>query len=178
MAQSLEDVFKFTPDDLIQNRSGQLSAKQSEYLQKHNRLTGCYTWVAIIFVFLSMLGLFFVAYREMGDTDQSPALAIIGGTFGVAFLIVMVFVWIGRFRARDVRADKISIAEGQASLSTKKLRTSGGMVMHAYYVTIGKIKFQVHNTQQYEAFKPDSRYRVYYVKNPPVHIILSLEVLP
>ncbi len=175
MARSLADVFKFTPDELIQNRAGHLSAKQAEYLQKHTRLTGCYTWVAIIVIFGSMFALLMVAYNEMGDTDQSPALPVIGGTFGVAFLIVLVFTGIGRFRARDVRAGKISVTEGQPSHSTKTLRNNIGTM---YFITIGKVHFQVHNSAQYETFNADTAYRVYFIRNPPVHIILSVEESP
>jgi len=62
--------------------------------------------------------------------------------------------------------------EGEAKLSTRFI---GGKVrMMAYYVTVGGVRFQVQK-EEYEAFEEGRWYRVYYVKDPPVGVILSVE---
>lgn len=47
----------------------------------------------------------------------------------------------------------------------------------AYFVTIGRTRFRLATPAQFEAFQAGCLYRVFYINDPPVHLILSAETI-
>jgi len=64
-------------------------------------------------------------------------------------------------------------ANGAAKLWAKEV----GRLGTAYYVKIGRTRFQVPSAEHFGTFDDAARYRVYYIINPPAHIVLSAERL-
>ena len=170
----LQNVFDFTQEDLRANQMGQLSASQQENLQSYSNQFGCASVVALIFVVVSIIAIFAYALSS-GEFDMATfqeVLPIMVLVFGGSFLLVVFFILLGFYRARDMRSGKLSTAEGEAHCWTKKQR-----YFVEYHFKIGKTKFRATSQSQYDAIDPDLSYRVYYVKNPPAHIIFSIEPL-
>jgi hypothetical protein len=100
---------------------------------------------------------------------MAPVIIFVGLFFGALAL--------GIQRSRDLNSGRISVVEGRPDLTSKKIALRSGNRMTAYYVTMGSTRFQVATSDQFAAFQTDLNYRVYYIKDPPVHIIMSVEIL-
>ena len=75
-------------------------------------------------------------------------------------------------RTNDLASGKVSMVEGKAKMKSQY----AGYGMRSYTMKVGRTKFYI--TQDvFDAFAPDAQYRIYYVKNPPAHSILSVESL-
>ena len=171
LAMALEDIFNFTADDLANNANGQLTAGQQEMLKSYRKISRCGTIVALIAVVGTIVGLGAVVLlnADIESSAMQQALPAIGGVFGSVLVIFMVFWLLGIYRARYVRTPRIFDVTGTARPHLKKRQ------YHTeYYVSIGKIRFQVTSKAQYDAIQTDTTYRVYYIHYPPTHIILSI----
>lgn len=170
----LADAFGFTEDDLAANRQGYLTPVQKKVIAGTRRARGCGARAAYIAIGASVVFLV-VAFVLAGGLDlprSSGALTAYTVTLAVfigVFLAAMVY---GQVRTRDVRAGKISMVEGEARQRTKKYRLGT-----AHYVKISRTRFRLPYPEQFDAFEEGGRYRVYFVKNASVHVILSVEML-
>ncbi|MEO5953740.1 MAG: hypothetical protein ABIQ44_14855, partial [Chloroflexia bacterium] len=80
-------------------------------------------------------------------------------------------------RAASLRSGKISVAEGPATLWMKEMKGARLYGMMAHYISVGGVQFQLLDAKQYGAFEQSSKYRIFYIKNPPTQTILSAESL-
>lgn len=176
MSGTLEKVFDFDESDILLNQNGRLSEKQLKLIVQTRRIAkiGGRSAFAAIFISIgaiTVIGLYNVGYDL--KNNPAPTIAIIT-FFCVAALVFLFFFWLGKARS-DLKSGKISMVEGFARYRQKKLPRSLGT---AFYVTIGNVKFQVVTKAQYEAIKPDTKYRFFYIKHPPTQIILSVTEIP
>lgn len=171
--QNLSDIFQFDGDDLAQNRNGELTATQHKKLEAYRKTYRYGSILASIVMIgsIAVMAGIFIFNSDINSPTMQQALPFIAGTLGSVLLIFAFFVLLGRFRARHLRSGKISVVTGSIKRSSKTLQHAGT----AYYVTVGKTRFQVPTQAQYDAFQPDTSYRIYYVQYPPTHIILSVE---
>jgi hypothetical protein len=170
--ERLASAFGFTEDDLAANRQGYLTPNQKKVIAETRRARGCGARLACIIMAVSF-GFFVVAFILSGgletplSSDALLAYAVAASAFIGIFLAAMVY---GRIRSRDLRTGKISVAEGPAHRRTKEYKFGA-----AFYVKIGRHRFQFAYPEQFNAFEEGTRYRVYYVKNPPIDTVLSVE---
>ena len=170
----LAGAFNFTADDVAANRQGYLTPAQKKVIAETRRARGCGARavyiamgasVAIIVVAFVLAG----GLRVPRSTGALTAFAVAISVFIGIFLAAMIY---DRVRSRDLRTGKISVAEGPAQRRTKEYKFGT-----AFYVKIGRRRFQLPHPKQFDAFDEGTYYRIYYVKNPPVHIILSVETV-
>src|SRR5262249_18372369 len=86
---------------------------------------------------------------------------------------------LGEIRSRNLKTGRISVAEGRATgFATQEIKSkSGRTVGTAYFVEIGRVRFWLATLAQFESFEPGICYRICYIKDPPLHIILSAEAV-
>jgi hypothetical protein len=174
MDMALENTFDFTADDLTSNAKGKLTVRQEELLKSYRRISGCGAIVALIAVIGSFGVLGAIVFFNLDSESPLPQEAVlaIGGVFGSVIVIFLVFWLWGIYRARYVRSPKVFDVTGEARPHLKKRQ------YHTeYYVSIGKVRFQMQSKNQYDAIQADQTYHVYYIHYPPTHIILSIELL-
>lgn len=170
----LHNVFDFTQEDLRANQVGELTESQRLKLQKYGKQFACASLVAFV-AMLGSVGLivaFTVSNADGNPAVMKDAVPILTIVFGWTLFIVLFFILLGFYRVRDIRSGKLSTAEGETHCWTKKQR-----YLTEYHFKIGKTKFRATSQAQYDAIQPDRNYRVYYIKNPPAHIIFSIEPL-
>ncbi|HKP51105.1 MAG TPA: hypothetical protein VJ183_00490 [Chloroflexia bacterium] len=176
---NLQHALGFTSDDLEANRNGYLTDRQQEMLAERRRLRGCSTLAAVVTFMVSaallvLAPLFFGGTTvQNADTTFREVLPYTLMAAGILLGTALIFTVTGYVRSSDLTAGKISVIEGKAKLSTRyfsKIRMPG------YYVTVGGVRFQVQKGE-IEAFIDGDSYRVYYVKNPPIEMVLSAEML-
>ena len=177
-ADVLQRALGFTDEELEANRNGYLTEEQRGRLAERRKLRGCGTRLAVVAFVVSaalLVGAPLVIGGSGGQSAEEAFRQALPYTLPVAgvFLGVgLLFVVVGYARGRDLDTGKVSVVEGAVERST---RFVGGKVrMMGYYVTIGGVRFQVQKGE-YEAFVEGGRYRVYYVKDPPVGVILSVD---
>ena len=183
--QKLQEVLGFTAQEPAMNRAGMLSNRQSEHLKKVIRLRRTSGSFAVIGFMVSMIVLWVVGYSLLLEEKDSFKLqsqySLIFGSWimiGLAVgAIFAVFLWIDRKRIVELKSGRVNMVEGSAMLHTKEMKGSMLYGMMAHYVTVGQVQFQLLDAKEYGAFEEESTYRIYYVKNPPTHTILSVEWL-
>ena len=129
-----------------------------------------------------------IALGVMGLAILIPVIVMMSGliaprsqgapiSFGVIAVIVVGFFFMGEIanyrRGRDLRAGRVSQVEGEATLST----TTAVRVGQVYIARIGQVRLRVPRRDQWETLDEGKRYRVFYIDNPPEHVILSIEPL-
>lgn len=179
--RKLAQVFDFTPADLQANRNGLLTPAQEKWLSQTRQIRGCgqrAAYLALggtIFVFVGLTP-FVAPLNSPGFQSALPYLLFGVLLFAGIFLAAIIF---GTIRSRDLQTGRISLAEGEATgFSVQNIKSKSGRVIGtAYFVTIGPTRFRLATPAQFEVFQADCPYRVYYIKDPPAHIILSVEKL-
>lgn len=174
-------AFDFTPADLQANRNGRLTPAQAKRLNRTRRIRGCGQRAAFlalggtILVFIGLIP-FVAPLNSPGFQAAFPYLLFGIVLFAGIFLVAIIF---GIIRSRDLQTGRISVAEGEASeFSTQDIKSKSGRVMGtAYLVTVGYTRFRLATPAQFETFQPGCLYRVFYIKDPPVHLILSAETI-
>jgi hypothetical protein len=166
------DGFEFTDDDLVANRASQLTPTQLKRIDAVIKIANTSTRLALI-ACVGSIGIFFgIAYRLQpagGFGQELPILILAAGLFMSIFIF---FIIVGMIRRRDLDNRRIRVIEGAAARSTRKLKNGRWT---AYYVTIAGTRFQLSSHRQFEAFREDAHYRVFYIRYPPAHLILSVE---
>jgi len=172
--KKLFNAFSFTREDLQANKVDFLTPSQEKKVAGYRKSESCGTFLAILAVVST--GIFFGAYFYFSkDITNSPgfqkALPIYIGTFSVFVLVFAFFLILGKVRSRGINTGKISVAEGE--IITWRKDYKHGTV---FFLKAGNTKFQLHSLEQFEVMQSYSFCKIYYVKNPPVHIILSVEI--
>lgn len=117
-----------------------------------------------------MIGLFLLI-AEPGSPGFREAMPYAIGTWGFFLIAFVLFLALGRFRSRDLVSGRISVAEGEVRTWQKDYELGT-----AFYARVGGVRFQLHSPLQMELLGMRSTCRIYYISNPPVHVVLSVEV--
>jgi hypothetical protein len=72
--------------------------------------------------------------------------------------------------------------EGTAKLSTRQYNADYGGLAYSnlgtgWFVKLGSKNFRLLTAEQYAVFEEGAAYRIYYVKNYPIDLILSAEAI-
>lgn len=171
----INTAFHFTSIDLEANQKGLLNADQQERIQSMVRLrTKSRKWffwtLSITFLILTLplaLSLGFEKIRHV----STEVLWAYGGVAFFLFAVYSLSVGVEKNRGRELEQGRIRFVEGALSLHKKHFARAG----LAYYATVGRIRFQLENKSQWQALTKVRSCRLFYVKNPPTHFILSLD---
>lgn len=167
----------FTPEDLAANRADLLTERQCvevAYRQKIYVRNGRIMLLILWSIFAVLIVPLLLGSKDI-DTFNAElpsaglALLLVSGLAGFAF------IW-GSGSARDLISGKISHAEGRAKV---RIRTPGGCYKDypRCEVKLGRRTFLLADRDQFNAFVDGTPYRVFYVRNVPLHVILSAEVI-
>ena len=164
----------FSPEDLAANQQGVLSDHQHEFVRalwrsEVRRFQITYSVLWVIFMFL-IIGIPAV----QGRLQMQPALPL-----GAALVITAVFgvlLVVRRTRAGDLKREVLRSAEGKASTDILEYNARAGWVTD-YELSVGEVVFLLKTEDQLLAFENGIRYRVYYIRFSPQHVILSAEAL-
>jgi len=174
MRQSLEQAFAFSLAELDLNRQGKLSQAQGKRLAEYQKMRGCGRRAAAVAFGVTALGMAALALLfDVPGIDQArPYLLLVAGVIALISLLSLV----GDFLAgRDLAQGKLSVMEGKVQTWAKEIKASGSSLGTAYYIRIGRKKFQLETAQQMQALENNQTYRFYYVRNGRVPIIFSVE---
>jgi hypothetical protein len=166
------DAFEFTDDDLVANRANKLTPVQQKRIAAYIKIANTSSRLALIACIGSIVIFFAIAYGLQpadGFGGELPFLILAAAVFMSIFIF---FIVLGMIRSRHLHNRHISVVEGVAARSTRKVKHGRWT---AYYVTIAEIKFQLSSRAQFEAFREDAHYRVFYIQYPPAHLILTVE---
>lgn len=166
------DAFEFTDDDLVANRANKLTPGQHKRIATYIKIANTSSRLALIACMGSVVLFFAVAYRLQPAGGFGGALPFLIPAAVVFMTIFIFFIIMGMIRSRHLHNRHISVVEGVAARSTRKVKHGRWT---AYYVTIAEIRFQLSSRAQFEAFREDVRYRVFYIQYPPTHLILTVE---
>lgn len=147
-----QQVFSFDDDDLMQNRAGNLSEKQRQYLAEQNRFrSGCFAaLIVVVAVAACVLAL-------AGEIAWQVML------FGVATLTLMLagFIFWNQQALRSARVARVSGIAEPIYIGDDE-----------YGMRIGDKRFRVLE-KQHDAFNEGDKYTVYYL--PGNNKIVSVE---
>lgn len=166
------DAFEFTNDDLLANRANKLTQRQHKKVASYIKIAKISTRFALgacVGTVMVYFGIGYALQPEDGFGQALPYLIFAAALFVGVFVF---FIIVGIIQSRHLREGHISIIEGHASRSTRKLNHGRWT---AYYVTIGDVRFQLRSKDQFEVFRDNAQYRVFYIQYPPTHLILTLE---
>lgn len=172
----------FTPEDLAANRNGRLTERQQQdvaYRQRvyvrNGRIMLLVMWVGFV---LLIAGSQVVALLS-GSTTMERLTADLP-YLGLAVLILSSLIGFGFlwsvFSGRDLMNGKISSVEGQARVRMRRLPGRYRNYPRCE-VKIGGRTFLLVDQNLFDAFVDGVRYRVFYIRYRPLHVILSAEVL-
>lgn len=167
----LTKAFGFDAEELELNRNGKISVHQRGMLDIYLRNFGCGT-VAACVSFTGTAAIFILLPFFAGETVSYDARLALGIVAVVIICVAAAFIGLGFYRISDLKKGRVTITMGTVVCSTKKLRHGR---YTAYYVKIGDVKIQLDTAAKYQAFENGKKYRCFYVKYPPVHIIMSAE---
>lgn len=184
--QRLAEKLEFAPEELAINKAGLMSERQQKVLRTTVQLRRASRSFAIVFFLLSLGVLWIVGYSLMQEEQDSLKSSVqynlivaVWISVGIVLAVIFgVFIWLDRSRAAELRAGIISVAEGPAHLSMKEIKGARMYGMLAHYISVGGVEFQLLGAKQYSAFDQGSKYRIFYIKNPPTQTIMSAEWLP
>jgi hypothetical protein len=166
------DGFDFTNDDLLANRDNKLTQHQNKLIASYIKIARVSTRLALIACIGTVLVYFIIGYFLQPEDGFGQALPYLIFAIALFIVIFVFFIVVGLIQSRHLRERHISIIEGPASRSARKIKHGRWT---AYYVTIGNIRFQLSSKDQFEAFRDNVQYRVFYIQYPPAHLILSFE---
>lgn len=175
----LQRLLDFTPQDLAINRTGALTDAQQAQLKS---LQGCQQTSILISIvmFIVIIGgiagyfAFLMPDREQFTQmfDRNPEMGVIV----VAVLGVVLLVMVGSYLRTVGRARRLSRGEISTVTGNVKLKEINSRYGTSGQIRVGREKFIV-TADILDAFVDDGMYVIYYVKNPPLHHILSAEAL-
>ncbi|HLY28349.1 MAG TPA: hypothetical protein VKQ72_18520 [Aggregatilineales bacterium] len=183
MQQGLMQAVPFTAEELNMNRSGTVSEAQRARLGKQAGGTQAAALVMFVVFILIIAGIFayLFVFTHTGDsllkmfTQDPSTLPIVGGVLGVVALIIFGSFLRTLLRTSDLRSGKISVAEGKARVKTTRMTVGYvATVATGYELIVGRVKFYVARGVLDNIIE-GAKYRIYYVKNYPMHAVLSLE---
>jgi hypothetical protein len=163
MTNDLQTALDFSPDDLVDNRSGKLSVRQRERLRRlrfRSMLIGAALLIFFAFVATSFL--------FVGQQNAAPISSLIGVGVTVAntvMLAIMARYWL-RLNA-DLQAGRVRAVTGSAE---RVIRVTGRTAN--YVIRIGGEQFPV-NKETIKAFQHEASYTLY--STPYTRLLLSGE---
>jgi hypothetical protein len=176
----------FTAEDLDANRQGVLTERQRAQVDTLHRQGGIAVLVAGVIIVLTFaaIGSYVLFLAPTGEAlRRGPMGPMIPLVLGGAVLLVLASLAGSVRRQRSLRAGRVSAVEGKAKLRSRQV--SGAMAavaeatgadLRASTIKVAGTKFHV-DEATVQAFKEGALYRIYYVKNAPIHLILSAEAL-
>ena len=183
LSTGLMNAVPFTAEELNTNRNGTISEAQRARLGKQAGGTQAATLVMFVIFILIIAGIFayLFVFTHTGDsmlkmfTQDPTTLPIVGAVLGVVALIIIFSFLRTLMRTSDLRRGKVSVAQGKAKMSSTRM-TVGLVVTVAtsYELKIGRVKFYVPRGV-FDNIIEGAVYRIYYIKNNPIHAVLSLE---
>jgi hypothetical protein len=156
--------------DLEANREGRVSAEQRQMLNRRKRWRYGGVMASMLIVTI-MPGFALLRPVIMGEitfeawVNDFPNVDL---SFLMLFpLLFICAVSVSYLLGRDLRQERVSEVVGKAKLWKKNAPPR-------HLVEIGGTRFQV-SRDQWQQFANDATYHVYYIKNFPNHIMLSME---
>ncbi len=166
------DAFGFTNDDLSANHANKLTQRQHKQIASYIKIAKMSTRLGLGACIGSVIVFFGVAYSLQPADGFGQALPYLMLAAALFISIFIFFITVGIIDSRHLNERHISMAEGPASRSIRKLKYGRWT---AYYVTIAEIRFQLSSQEQFEVFRDNMQYRVFYIQYPPAHLILTVE---
>jgi len=174
MPGGLEKVFDFDEAEILLNQNGRLSEKQLKRLKQYRRIQkkgAKLAFGAIVLTTLFWLAMWLWGIGIKYDAEKHLEISLaFFAALSIVWLLFFVFTRLGAARS-DLKSGKISSVRGFAEHRQKKLARGLGT---AYFVKIGGVKFRLETQTQFLEIKPAAEYHFFYVKRPPLHIILSV----
>lgn len=178
LQEELMRAVPFTAQDLEANRTGRTSEAQRARLGKqsgYTRIVTLVTFVIVILVFAG-IGAYLFVFSNNGQSllkmfAQAPnTLPIVAGAMAAVILVIFLSFLRTLRQTTDVSRGKVRVTEGTATLKT----VNSGYNLTSYQVKVGKINFYVQESV-FQCFIEGAPYRIYYIKNPPINTMLSVE---
>ncbi len=172
--ESISNAFAFSIKDLQANENDLLTKNQEDILHNYNTSRGCGTRAASLAIGLTIVIMFGVllSVTDPGSPGFRQAMPYFAGTGMVFLLIFIFFVYLSKVRSRDLYSRSISTLEGEIRTWTKEYPTGTG-----FFMELEGTRFQLQSKEQMDALSTCSFYRIYFIRNPPVHVILSIRIL-
>ena len=178
----LARAFGFSDADLALNRQGRIAESQSKKIasSRRARMTSMIVYAAAMVLFL-LVGVGVAISMLFNQGDNTTRIAIVGA-MAVATLIFGASAINFYLRTCDVLSGRLSQREGAAKLHTRKYRIAYGDLGYTtlgigWFVKLDGREFRVLSAEEYAGFDEGGRYRIYYVRNYPIDVILSAEAL-
>ncbi|WP_420644836.1 hypothetical protein [Candidatus Leptofilum sp.] len=171
---TLFEAFSFNADVLAKNRSGILTGAQVKRVQQYQQVRGCGQRAAAIALGVTAVAFFAIAMLldAPGIETARPFLIGFSGGFGGLFLLALARDYLA---GRDLAQGRISVMEGSVQTWSKEIKTPDRRLGTAYFFKIGRKTYQLETAQQMAALQENQPYRIYFVKNGRVPIILSVK---
>jgi hypothetical protein len=172
-------MFEFNEADLADNKRGQLSPRQKEWLkgvgQGGVRVQGFNVWIAIGFMFLGLcliLALFLQNEDSRAALFANPSNLLI---FPVAIVVIVgilvLSMVLARWNANKLQSAVLSSVAGNVRFDRDY---SGESNIATYYVIVGRKKFKFGDDMS-KVFKDGEKYKVYYCKAGMYEFVMSYE---
>jgi hypothetical protein len=180
--QKLAQAFGFSEGDLEMNRQGRIAESQSKKISSSRRARK----VSLIFyaavMLLSLLVGLGVALSTFFNRGDNTTRYVIAAALALVALIFAGAAANYYLRTRDVLRGRISQREGVARMHTRAYVTAYGDIGYTtlgtgWFIKLDRHEFRVLSAEEYSGFEEGHKYRIYYVKNQPIDVILSAEAL-
>ena len=172
--ERLQSRLHFSLDDLNANRENRLTdhqrllvrSKQRAYVHNGSIALGVMWAIFVALMIGSVIG-------QGAKPEDMRVLPYVLLAMTIIFALVLLF---SRLYARDLMAGRISSVEGRADPREVQYqsRYSRGI---SYQLRIGGRRFLMVSKLELSAFETGARYRVYYIRYAPLHVLLSAEAL-
>lgn len=169
--QELHTAFDFTTDDLYANKNGMVTPHQEIKIKKESAKLLQKKMLGII-LNIGIIGgvAYFYIYksnRSLNDLySYLPIMIFVGA--------LVLSIGLRYFFTRDFRARKVSSALG--IIKNSSFNPQSYTPPRSRIVSINRIKFYL-TPQQFDSIDPGRQYQIYYLKNSPYSVILSIERL-
>jgi hypothetical protein len=180
--QRLARAFGFSEGDLEANRQGRIAASQSKKISssRRARMISMIFYVAVMA--LSLLAAVGVAVSTLFNRGDNTTRFVIAGALALVMIIFAGAAISYYLRTRDVLSGRLSQREGVARLHTRAYTTAYGDLGYTtlgtgWFVKLDGREFRVLSAEEYAGFEEGQKYRIYYVRNSPIDVILSAEAL-
>ena len=178
MANGLETTLGFTGDELALNQQGRVSERQQAMLGKANKTVNVFSRLMIVVVIVFVVIAAVVAASSSSSSETAPY--IVGA---VALVVVVMTFSIRRTLGASARLVKANVqhAEGPARHRVVKFGESvdnpgmGGGVR--FDIQVGEQRLTCPSQAAMESFTEGALYRVHYIREASLHVLLSAEPL-
>lgn len=178
---NLQQVFKFTDNDVQANKNGYLSPSQQQRYLHFQKVTNRYAncgWIGGIFSLLIVASMFLgLIYFVVIQQEETNALPVFGFVFGILLLLISYSLgrtYVQQRRTnRNINEQRVHLIEGPLAPIYVDEEVHG---VEVYAITIipydGSLSRQV-----LDVIEPHAVYRVYYLPVSYGNILLSVEAL-